>query len=964
VSSLCDRLDDFVDGELTLEERARFLAHLDECPTCSRAVDERLMLEGALEEALELGGPLVAGRPRPARARLPTPPLVMAIGALAAVVALVLFRPWSRPERRPIVAGLEHRSLEFRVGPPEMDVHAAYDPHLGSSRAALRPSYSELAELEGRGRKALVARLLQMGDLTAAKELLDGAREDTSLENERGVLALMGGRPQEALDHLPESSSSSQTRWNRALALRELHLPHAAATTFEALAKSRENGWSAEAADKARGVIAQASRAERDYDGLLAEGRALVADQKAPSQAMLLGQRDFVRLFLYDAVRAAGTDGELRQLRPIATSLDAVYGGEVLTRYVDRIAASDLGRRKPLALRYRAFAEKRWRDLDPDSFHAYLGELRRAGLGDLLIGALLASRAALQAPAEFVRLARAERDPWMDLAAEEVRAQDPRLPMPEKERLLREAIQRAASEGFELRRMRLERVLVELLIHQHRSLEALAILADLRARARRLDDLTMDRLAVWKLVTVTFYRRQRSLLQAYATEVLSWEDYPCQNRREVITFLAQDALMAGELDVARAQLRAIPACEGMPNVDIGIAWLYSEIAKVGGASDRELLRGYVARSDARGEVQTPAAALALKVLEHRVLPRGDSSARRALLDDIEKLDALPGDDEDRDKSRLIAYQALALDAIDDGKYDVAFELLARERRTPAPAGCSLGLLVEDVGRVGAVWRDSSGNWAGAAQPRRGGMEGAVSEHVKARLEGCPQVAVVAEPPFHSRSDLLGPRVAWSFHEGAGTAASRAKGFTRHVVISDVETPPALQLSPLPHWQAPASPPIQVHLTGASATPARTLAALADADLVQFHVHGLRDAAVADAAFLPLAPGEDGNYALTAAQIRRAKLARHPIVILAACDAAEAEVDYTPTWSLPVAFLQSGARAVLAASSQIPSRSARDFFAELLPKLEAGEPPVTALRDLRLQYLERGATWVRNVVLFE
>ena len=126
---------------------------------------------------------------------------------------------------------------------------------------------------------------------------------------------------------------------------------------------------------------------------------------------------------------------------------------------------------------------------------------------------------------------------------------------------------------------------------------------------------------------------------------------------------------------------------------------------------------------------------------------------------------------------------------------------------------------------------------------------------------------------------------------------------------------------------------------------------------------MTDIAVADAALLALSPGADGNYALTAGHIRRLKFSRNPVVILAACDAADVDINYNPEWSLPVAFVKSGARAVFAASTKMPAEGARAFFQDLLAKLRDGARPAQALRDLRGAWRGRAA-WVDDVLLFQ
>src|SRR5262249_59629452 len=108
----------------------------------------------------------------------------------------------------------------------------------------------------------------------------------------------------------------------------------------------------------------------------------------------------------------------------------------------------------------------------------------------------------------------------------------------------------------------------------------------------------------------------------------------------------------------------------------------------------------------------------------------------------------------------------------------------------------------------------------------------------------------------------------------------------------------------------------VHLAGPAATPERVLAALAQADEIEFHTYGLVDLAVSDASLLVLSRGLGGEFALTAGAIRRQRLERAPLVLLAACESAHTAPYLHQSWSLPAAFLEAGAGAVVAASSRV------------------------------------------------
>jgi hypothetical protein len=64
-------------------------------------------------------------------------------------------------------------------------------------------------------------------------------------------------------------------------------------------------------------------------------------------------------------------------------------------------------------------------------------------------------------------------------------------------------------------------------------------------------------------------------------------------------------------------------------------------------------------------------------------------------------------------------------------------------------------------------------------------------------------------------------------------------------------------------------------------------------------------------------------------------------------------------------VEAGARAVFAATVDLPDAQAGPFFNAVRARIRAGAAPSVALRDERLQWLQRpGAEWVRQVLLFE
>jgi hypothetical protein len=265
-----------------------------------------------------------------------------------------------------------------------------------------------------------------------------------------------------------------------------------------------------------------------------------------------------------------------------------------------------------------------------------------------------------------------------------------------------------------------------------------------------------------------------------------------------------------------------------------------------------------------------------------------------------------------------------------------------------------------------VARDAAGAISGVYDAARVGAERdtvLIPAALRDAVHGCPEIDVLARPPVEGSPALLPIEVAWSYRS-ATPAAEPGPARGPRLVISNSEPPVELGLPRLLPWRS-SSPP-DVALDGAAATPSRALAALADAGFVEIHAHGMVNAAVSDASFLMLSPDPGGHYALTAAAIRKQPLRGRPIVILAACHAgATASYRHEP-WGLPAAFVEAGARAVIASPDVIADADAGPFFDALRARIDAGASPAVALRDQRLEWLAAhpDAVWLQSLIVFQ
>jgi hypothetical protein len=313
------------------------------------------------------------------------------------------------------------------------------------------------------------------------------------------------------------------------------------------------------------------------------------------------------------------------------------------------------------------------------------------------------------------------------------------------------------------------------------------------------------------------------------------------------------------------------------------------------------------------------------------------------------------------KAAAWSYSVLVVAAAKAGDPDRALALLAEEQGLTLAARCVLGLGIEDQRRA-IVARGADGRAIvhADAERRTPVIDPArlIPPEIAAALAACPVVDVIARPPLHGMSRVLPDTIAWRYLSRRVRPVAASPD--RRLVVADVEPPAALELPRLASWSSSGD-----RLTGPAATPARVLAAIGAAGEVVVNAHGIVDVAQPDASFLALSPGADGRFALTTGEVRKARFATSPLVILAACRSSRAAPVSHETWSLPAAFIYAGARGVVASTAPIPDGDAAEFFDVIRDHIRAGAPVAIAVRDARLQWIQRGrADWVRDVIVFE
>ncbi len=966
----CDRLGAFVDGELDPAAAASFRRHLLECARCQQEM-HGLMQLSALAETARTAHPAA----RPGLAPVPVAPAgryvvprraawlgVVGVAAIAAALVLALRGSSHRSDLPALLASLDARTVS---GWPSAAGPAQYREYR-VMRGGPVPIPPELARAELRLQgsndwRALGTLALLRRDFGQADGYLARLPPTPDVLADRGLVRLEEQRYPEALEYLDAALAAAPdflpARFNRALALQALQLPFAAAAAMGPVAQSASGGWATEARRDTATFEGARDEIRDDRARWKDAARALVERQEAPPAALVSAHRSSARSACYHAIASAGTRAELERLRPFARELDQGLGGRVLENRIDVVFRGWSPARPQLSARYRDWIVT-GKVPSAEEVDRMLADARRAGQKDVLQQIYDGYRPYAVGD-ERVALDRTFHDPWFDatLAARIATAEADGGRVSQAERRIRQARELCRAESMQVPCWYLTEALGDLYRMVGRFADAEREYRAVAPRLRAAGLYAYERKADLEAARVAVMADQVALARA------SYEDLSLREPERCLTWIWSRELLAsgyvarGEAEPARQLLALKTECKGSLDAEPWRARLRLQLGQLTG--DRALLEE--ARSMASSDMgiarTVPREMAAARVLERiAALELGQADAERALADTIAAEEASP--DVQVRSAAAEGREALALRALDRRNGAAALGELAHLLGTAAPTRCAVGL-VANVARAGWTVADSAGKVVtGVGDARR---DLVLPAQVVDGLRACNDVAVLSTGHFQGRRGVLPDDLPWSYQLGRGEAVASAPGPAR-LLVRDVLPPRDLQLPPLAIQQAPAGRWKVV--AGADATPARVLAALEDADVVSFEVHGLIDPSVPDGAVLVLSEDADHGYALSATQLAALRLPRRPLVMLGACRAAAPSTFRAEPWSLPRSFVQAGARGVYASLSDLPDQDVGEFFRKLTARLDAGASPAVALRDERLAWLREGKTWVRDVVLFD
>jgi tetratricopeptide (TPR) repeat protein len=1001
MTSHCDKVQLFVDGELPPDQAEAFRLHLPDCAKCEQEVAELMQLNFLAESSM-----LESASREPVQARRPAPrarwrwPAMGAAASLAATLAVLVVRISVAPQKDVWLVEREYRLLEARVSHPIADQHRNRPVMMGDKEAGTKLSHEDMAKLEESDPHGLVAAYLVRADAGLAKwalAALNGMEPSPDLDSDRAVALLIRREYEKALRLLDavlaQDPAHPQALWNRGLVLRDLNLPLLAAEDFSKVHALKEPGWDQEAGERAEALRKIKFDRRKEWERASQAAAKLIdpnAPKTAPDAAGKTGDalgvlpEDFSQLpdarrLFYEIVRTAPSSERVLALLPTARALDEQAGGNVLESYVLRVAKADFKRRAPLAGAYAALIQRR---LSEEERARFLEEILKSREDDILMGALIALEVTPRYLDVYQAKAAASGDPWFLLIAAQVRAraEDAAGRSMQAIGTIRDALRLFCEEkvprpGLRSRCIRLNLELSSLYVNLHQLELARTHAEQGWKEAREHNEWLQEPSLLWNLSQIARLIGDESLARAYLGEYREHNrDQPDAVRR-VHQELAVTAMQELRLDEARREIDAAIATGsplGLPGV-----FALADISRLRpAATDEEYLTQAVKRLE-------PTLPPGEQLVATHVLGRffiqtqgSEEKGRGMLLGVIQKAEAqqFKGDKGAR-RARAYSFTSLLMEAGKRGAFQEALELFQQERgseqepRPELPRRCLLAATA-DSERTLLLVRGEDGGLVGHFDDTRRGplsrqLDTLVPEALLERLRKCEHVQVLARPPLHGQAGLLPPDMAWSYLTRTTPPRAARPGPAVHLVVSDVELPPDSPLERLNPWTPSFGPEEKRdELSGATATPSRVLAAMKDATEIDLVAHGILSDTV-DASYLLLARGPEGSE-LSESEVRAASLQGAPFVVLAACHAAHSSYSLDEPLSLPAAFIAAGARGVLAATVEIPDLEAAAFFNAVRERMRAGLSPALALHQERVRWMRegRGKDWLDKVLLFE
>lgn len=946
----------------------------------------------------------------------------MAVVAMAAALALIwLTRDHAAPPTpSPTAVALsphlaQSRYLEGRVSHPQVNAHRPLQQQRDdmSPLEQIPPTVSAALYESGDWHGVATVELLG-GNPARAAETLKQAPLSPAVDSDRALVLLMSGQPEASLELtgriVERDPTNGPAWWNRALALRDLDLPLVAAQAFDEVSALGEPGWSEEARRRAENLRRQVTDQADSWQRALAHADDIAAGiTLGASDGSIAIDLDLVaahpgvfRKPFYLAVSTVDTRASALGLTPLADALARIHGTDAPRALLRSIESADLdGRRRAVA----AFRELRTAGeaLTPARRAALMRVLRApealASAPDVALIAMYQTGAFADDMNAFGQLAKRAGDPWFEDLRDYVIASEriARGQFSQAESLLLGSTSRCAPPSRRGLCSRLFALLVDVYQRQSRVEPMHRHAQHALHLARRDGDVATEIAALDMLGEAVRLNMRLELSRAYKREsMLRDPAHSCVEDRAMLVGIAWGYVSQGDIERGARNLaqafRACPAADSQdtPGLYMQAANVYADLAALTGERPYiERARALLTKLRASPRAAAGDHLKADQIEGALLLIEAPERGRQVLETVIANADRVKDPGTHTARARALAFGLLIEDAFARGDSTRMLALVERELTSPglplpeptSISGCVLAasLNVEQK-RIRGVVRGTDGNVVGFRadhDPRTPLRADWIPTDAMQRLEGCPMVDVIARPPLPLSGSLLPLRIPWRVRMTSRRPGERTDAAHRRVIVHSVEPPAGLGLARLAPWRprvgtavsGPVAPsgrsPRVVEIRGRQATPTRVLDAIRDATEIEFHTHGLVDLSVSDASFLALSPDADGAFALTAGMLKTETLRARPIVTLGACRAGRTALYLHESWSLPLAFLQAGARLVIASEQPLPDAASAKFLESVRARIQAGESPARAVHAERMVWAntDRGA-WANSVIVFQ
>jgi hypothetical protein len=857
---------------------------------------------------------------------------------------------------------------------------------LGHVRPRLPLATMTALEAAGDSYALGVAHLAQ-GEIYQARKALNDAGDRPDVQSDLVALEIEAGEPEAALirlDKLLEKSPNDpRANWNRALALQALGLDLAAAGAFDKVADADEPGWGAEARSRAYALRRRVQDELDTWHQIYASGDLMLGGGPPINRYLAQLRPGPARLLFYAALASAESSEQAKRLKPYAKTLDELAADEnqSLEHQVDAVAAQDFVKRKPLAKTFQVLYKGITDEEGPAAVPAERDRLSKQiaeaidEFPDIEL-AVLTAKNTFDAPLEPYKHARRAwlPDPWYEINEELLQAEfefTQQVDYSAAELRLRQARSqpRCRAPGLGYVCLGLDTDLVQMLTVLGRLSEAESLDKRDLARAHAIREYGLE--GFFYEIAANTYRVARSipLCRAYLEETMERGGSSKQVAMEVHLFLADAEMLEVHTQRSLEELKLATQIKPVPPL-IAAQINIEAFRRMGDEKLAKQARDFLAVSEksARRPEEKPFAKYLEAMLETSLEP-----ARTKYLDALAESERLAPVSEEARKISSFVRMELAFNAAQaGGHHEDVVAWLARDLGVVPPEHCVLAM-ANDSGRVvaTALGPDKTAtSWIDLGRPDdEVDLPREFPTTLLEALHGCEVVDVLARAPLHGRSRLLPPELAWRHRAGTrkdeSPDAHPAVLTPKRLVVYDTQPPSSLELPHLATWSIEGHLGDASVLRGPDATPTKVLAQMENATEVEIHAHGFVDMAKSEASMIALSPEAGGRYALTVPLIRAHHLRGHPVVLLAACRGAVGGSAHHKAWSLPAAFIEAGARAVFASSSDVPDAEGSQFFGALLERIRGGANPAVALRDERVEWLRRDPkSWVQDVVLFQ